>query len=76
MAHKTDEFCYISNLEEGVEIYTTIAEGWCVDNKPWNHVAANCMYGGNFWFPIGFSRLQLDTSTVEVIFERVSVVFE
>ena len=29
MAHKTDEFCYISKLEEGVEIYTKIAEEWC-----------------------------------------------
>ena len=29
MAHKTDEFCYISKLEEGVEIYTEIAEAWC-----------------------------------------------
>ena len=29
MAHKTDEFCYISKIEEGVEIYTKIAERWC-----------------------------------------------
>ncbi len=29
MAHKTDEFCYISKLEEGVEIYTKIAVEWC-----------------------------------------------
>ena len=29
MAHKTDEFCYISKLEEGVEIYTKITEEWC-----------------------------------------------
>lgn len=29
MAHKTDEFCYISKLEEGGEIYTKIAEEWC-----------------------------------------------
>ncbi len=29
MAHKTDEFCHISKLEEGVEIYRKIAEAWC-----------------------------------------------
>ncbi|GAB4235046.1 MAG: M20 family metallopeptidase [Elainellaceae cyanobacterium] len=29
MAHKTDEFCHISRIEEGVEIYTRIAEAWC-----------------------------------------------
>lgn len=29
MAHKTDEFCYISKVKEGVEIYTKIAEEWC-----------------------------------------------
>ena len=28
MAHKTDEFCYISKLEESVEIYTKIVEAW------------------------------------------------
>lgn len=28
MAHKTDEFCYISKIEEGTEIYTKIAERW------------------------------------------------
>ncbi|NER82309.1 MAG: M20 family metallopeptidase, partial [Leptolyngbya sp. SIO1D8] len=28
MAHKTDEFCYISRLEESVEIYTKITEEW------------------------------------------------
>ena len=28
MAHKTDEFCHISKLEESVEIYTKIAEAW------------------------------------------------
>lgn len=29
MAHRTDEFCYISKLEEAVEIYTRIAVEWC-----------------------------------------------
>lgn len=29
MAHKTDEFCYISKLEEGVEIYAEIADQYC-----------------------------------------------
>lgn len=29
MAHKTDEFCYISKIEEAVEIYTKILEKWC-----------------------------------------------
>ena len=28
MAHKTDEFCKISKIEEGEEIYTKIAEDW------------------------------------------------
>jgi succinyl-diaminopimelate desuccinylase len=28
MAHKTDEFCYVSKIEEGAEIYTKIAERW------------------------------------------------
>ena len=28
MAHKTDEFCEISKIEEGEEIYTRIAEAW------------------------------------------------
>lgn len=34
MAHKTNEFCYISKLEEGVEIYTKIAEEWCAVDQP------------------------------------------
>lgn len=29
MAHKTDEFCHISKVEECVEIYRKIAEKWC-----------------------------------------------
>ncbi|MBW1729368.1 MAG: M20 family metallopeptidase [Deltaproteobacteria bacterium] len=29
MAHKTDEYCYISKIEEAVEIYTEIARRWC-----------------------------------------------
>ena len=29
MAHKTDEFCRMSKIEESVEIYTRIAEAWC-----------------------------------------------
>ena len=29
MAHKTDEFCYISKIEEAVEVYTEIARKWC-----------------------------------------------
>lgn len=29
MAHKTDEFCHISKIEEGVEIYMKIADEWC-----------------------------------------------
>ncbi len=29
MAHKIDEFCYISKLQEGVEIYRRIGERWC-----------------------------------------------
>ncbi|MEO1520275.1 MAG: M20 family metallopeptidase [Cyanobacteria bacterium J06633_2] len=29
MAHKTDEFCHLSKIEESVEIYTKIAEAWC-----------------------------------------------
>lgn len=29
MAHKTNEFCHISKIEEVVEIYTKIAEEWC-----------------------------------------------
>ena len=30
MAHKSDEFCYISKLEEAEEAYTKIAKKWCV----------------------------------------------
>lgn len=33
MAHKTDEFCYISKLEEGVEIYKKITEKWCFSTQ-------------------------------------------
>ncbi|MBD1998854.1 M20 family metallopeptidase [Leptolyngbya sp. FACHB-541] len=29
MAHKTNEFCYVSKIEEAAEIYTHIAERWC-----------------------------------------------
>jgi succinyl-diaminopimelate desuccinylase len=29
MAHKTDEFCYISKIEEAVEVYTEITRKWC-----------------------------------------------
>lgn len=29
MAHKTDEYCYISKLEQSVEIYTSILKQWC-----------------------------------------------
>ena len=29
MAHKTDEFCYLANLDAAVEIYTEIARNWC-----------------------------------------------
>ena len=29
LAHKTDEFCHISKLEESQEIYLKIAEQWC-----------------------------------------------
>jgi succinyl-diaminopimelate desuccinylase len=29
MAHKTNEFCYISKIEESMEIYMKIAEKWC-----------------------------------------------
>jgi succinyl-diaminopimelate desuccinylase len=29
MAHKTDEFCYISKIEEATEIYFEIAKKWC-----------------------------------------------
>lgn len=32
MAHKTNEFCYVSKIEEAVEIYTKIAEQWCCLN--------------------------------------------
>ncbi|MEM1369024.1 MAG: M20 family metallopeptidase [Cyanobacteria bacterium P01_H01_bin.15] len=29
MAHKTDEFCHISKIEESVEIYVKTVESWC-----------------------------------------------
>jgi succinyl-diaminopimelate desuccinylase len=29
MAHRTDEFCYISKLETATEAYTAIARNWC-----------------------------------------------
>lgn len=29
MAHKTDEFCYTSKIEEATEVYTQIARKWC-----------------------------------------------
>ena len=29
MAHRTDEFCYISKIEAAVEAYTEIAQKWC-----------------------------------------------
>lgn len=29
MAHKTDEYCLISRIDQAVEIYTTIATRWC-----------------------------------------------
>ena len=29
MAHKTDEFCYLSKIEVAVEAYTKIAQAWC-----------------------------------------------
>lgn len=29
MAHKTDEFCYLSNIEAAVEAYTEIIRKWC-----------------------------------------------
>jgi succinyl-diaminopimelate desuccinylase len=28
-AHKTDEYCHISRLEEATEMYVRIAEAWC-----------------------------------------------
>jgi succinyl-diaminopimelate desuccinylase len=30
MAHKTNEFCHISKIEESMEIYIKIAEKWCL----------------------------------------------
>ena len=30
MAHKTDEYCYISKLEEAIEIYWKLIEKWCI----------------------------------------------
>lgn len=29
MAHKTDEFCYVSKIEEATEVYFEIARKWC-----------------------------------------------
>ena len=29
MSHKTDEFCYISKIEEAAEAYLEIAKKWC-----------------------------------------------
>jgi succinyl-diaminopimelate desuccinylase len=29
MAHKTDEFCYLSKIELAVEAYTEISRQWC-----------------------------------------------
>ncbi len=29
MAHKTDEFCYVSKMEDAVEAYSEIARRWC-----------------------------------------------
>lgn len=29
MAHQTDEFCYVENIEQAVQIYTSIARRWC-----------------------------------------------
>ncbi len=29
MAHKTDEYCYLSKIEQSVEIYTLITKQWC-----------------------------------------------
>ena len=29
MAHKTDEFCYVSKIEEAAEAYVKIAKKWC-----------------------------------------------
>jgi len=29
MAHKTDEFCYISKIEEATEAYVEIGRKWC-----------------------------------------------
>jgi succinyl-diaminopimelate desuccinylase len=29
MAHRTDEFCYISKIEDAVEAYIEIAKKWC-----------------------------------------------
>jgi len=29
MGHKTDEFCYLPNIELALEAYTTIARRWC-----------------------------------------------
>jgi succinyl-diaminopimelate desuccinylase len=29
MAHKTDEFCYISKIEDAIEAYIEIAKKWC-----------------------------------------------
>ena len=29
MAHKTDEFCYISKIEAATEAYLEIAKKWC-----------------------------------------------
>jgi len=36
MAHKTDEFCYASKIEEAVEIYTEILENWQVEAAAYN----------------------------------------
>jgi acetylornithine deacetylase/succinyl-diaminopimelate desuccinylase-like protein len=29
MAHKTDEYCYISKIEEATQAYMEIAMNWC-----------------------------------------------
>jgi len=29
MAHKTDEFCYVSKIEDATEAYFQIAQKWC-----------------------------------------------
>ena len=29
MAHKLDEFCYISKIEEPIEAYVKIGNKWC-----------------------------------------------